>query len=84
MRYLRRSAERLRGGELSDAAAGSMSPVTAPKAAVEMEEGDREGSSVTMAAAAEQLRALRRQAAVRAMAQMGDYLESLGPIIHVS
>lgn len=82
MRYLRRSAERLQG-VTGAAAAGSQMPDASPPATEAAEAGPADADAV-MAVAAGKLRVLRRRAAVRAIVQMGDYLESLGPIIHVS
>lgn len=84
MRYLRRSAERLQGVKTgAAAAAGSQMPDASPPATEAAEAGPADADAV-MAVAAGKLRVLRRRAAVRAIVQMGDYLESLGPIIHVS
>ena len=83
MRYLRRSAERLQGAMGAAAAAGTRLPDASPPAAEAAQAGPA-GAHAVMAAAAEKLRVLRQRGAVRAIVQMGDYIESLGPIIHVS
>lgn len=73
MRYLRRCAGRGSGNAIIQAGGSSASA-----------DADAVDSAAAVAAAAEQMRALRRTNAVAALTYIGDYLECLGPLLHVS